>query len=58
MELPPNLHITYDYTRFHPDTDTKFGGVTAFPKSSTIVTSLKLKKKYKGHSQETPWHDI
>ncbi|XP_043272138.1 39S ribosomal protein L50, mitochondrial [Venturia canescens] len=49
--LPKNLHILYDYHRFHPDDDTKFGGKTAFPKSSTIVTGLKYRKKYKGHTQ-------
>lgn len=34
------------------ETDTKFGGVTAFPESSTIVTGLKYKNKYKGHEQK------
>lgn len=58
MELPPNLHIVFDYQRFHPDTDTMFNGVTAFPKSSTFVTGLRYKKKYKGHTQEPPWSDI
>ncbi|XP_065213026.1 uncharacterized protein mRpL50 [Planococcus citri] len=58
MDLPPNLHIIQDYMRFHPDTDTMFGGVTAFPKSSTMVTGLNYKKKYKGHTQESPWGDI
>lgn len=37
------------------DTDVMFGGKTAFPKSSTIVTGLKYKKKYPGHMQENPW---
>ncbi|XP_054016171.1 uncharacterized protein LOC128896744 [Hylaeus anthracinus] len=55
MELPKNLHINYEYHRFHPDTDTMFGGKTAFPKSSTIVTGLKYKKKYPGHQQESPY---
>ena len=54
-ELPKNLHINYDYVRFHPDTDTMFGGKTAFPKSSTLVTGLKYKKKYPGHRQEDPY---
>ncbi|CAG9773766.1 unnamed protein product [Ceutorhynchus assimilis] len=52
MELPENLHIQFEYQRFHPDTDTKFGGVTAFPESSTLVTGLKYKDKYKGHTQK------
>ncbi|KAK9710574.1 Ribosomal subunit 39S [Popillia japonica] len=59
MDLPKNLHIQYEYHRFHPDTDTKFGGITAFPRSSTLVTGLKYKGKYKGHTQATTWpyHD-
>lgn len=51
-ELPPNLHIEHKYTRFHPDTDTMFGGKTAFPESSTIVTGLKYRKKYPGFVAE------
>uniref|UniRef100_A0A182KA93 Uncharacterized protein n=1 Tax=Anopheles christyi TaxID=43041 RepID=A0A182KA93_9DIPT len=46
VELPENLHIQQDYVRFHPETDTMFGGKSAFPKSSTVVTGLKYKKKY------------
>ncbi|KAB7494282.1 39S ribosomal protein L50, mitochondrial [Armadillidium nasatum] len=49
MELPKNLHVLYDYVRFHPETDTKFGGISAFPESSTIVSNLKSKKKYHGY---------
>ena len=55
MELPSNLHIQHDYVRFHPETDTMFGGRTAFPKSSTLVTGLKAKKKYKGHIAKQSW---
>ena len=36
------------------ETDTLFNGRTAFPKSSTIVTGLKYKKKYPGHKQPPP----
>lgn len=57
IDLPKNLHIQQDYHRFHPDTDTLFNGKTAFPKSSTLVTGLKYKKKYPGHMQENPWLD-
>ncbi|XP_018349586.1 PREDICTED: 39S ribosomal protein L50, mitochondrial isoform X2 [Trachymyrmex septentrionalis] len=57
IDLPKNLHIQQDYHRFHPDTDTMFNGQTAFPKSSTIVTGLKYKKKYPGHTQDNPWLD-
>ncbi|KAK9883145.1 hypothetical protein WA026_001343 [Henosepilachna vigintioctopunctata] len=55
MDLPENLHVQYDYHRFHPDTDTKFGGQTAFNRRSTIVTGLKYKDKYPGHTQNTTW---
>lgn len=47
-ELPPNLHIEHNYTRFNPSTDSMFGGKTAFPGSSTIVTGIKYRKKYPG----------
>lgn len=57
LDLPKNLHVRQEYIRFHPDTDTMFGGKTAFPKSSTIVTGLKYKKKYPGHKQADPWID-
>lgn len=51
-ELPPNLHIEHKYTRFNPETDTMFGGKTAFPGSSTIVTGIKYRKKYAGFKAE------
>lgn len=57
-ELPPNLHILSDYHRFHPDTDTMFEGVTAFPRSSNLVTGLKTKKKYKGFTTLSPYEYI
>jgi len=56
VELPANLHIQYEYHRFHPDTDTKFGGISAFPKRSTIVTGMKYKKKYPGYTAKPSWH--
>ncbi|XP_076030579.1 mitochondrial ribosomal protein L50 [Oratosquilla oratoria] len=55
IDLPKNLHIQYDYVRFHPETDTLFGGVSAYPKESTVVTGLKYKKKYKGYTAKTQW---
>lgn len=58
LDLPKNLHILYDYNRFHPDTDTKFDGKTAFPKSSTLVTGLKAKKKYPSLIQKDPFHSV
>ncbi|XP_030745218.1 39S ribosomal protein L50, mitochondrial isoform X2 [Sitophilus oryzae] len=51
VELPENLHVQHEYHRWLPDTDDRFGGLTAFPESSTIVTGLKYKGKYKGHKQ-------
>lgn len=47
----PNLHIIPEYRRYNPDED----GVSAFPKSSTLVTGLKYRKKYKGHTAKTSW---
>lgn len=47
----PNLHIIADAKRYNPDED----GVSAFPKSSTLVTGLKYRKKYKGHTAKTSW---
>lgn len=55
IDLPENLHIQYEYLRFHPDTDTKFNGQTAFPKSSTLVTGLKYRHKYEGHEAKRSW---
>ncbi|CAI9721143.1 ribosomal L50, mitochondrial [Octopus vulgaris] len=49
LDLPRNLHIQMEPVRFHPDTDTMFGGRTAFPDRPTVVTSIKYKHKYKGH---------
>lgn len=55
VELPENLHIQYEYLRFNPETDTKFGGKTAFPKSSTLVTGLKYRGKYEGNEAKRSW---
>lgn len=55
MDLPENLHIEYEYNRFNPETDTRFKGKSAFPKSSTIVTGLKYKDKYAGHVAKKSW---
>ncbi|XP_033242780.1 39S ribosomal protein L50, mitochondrial [Drosophila miranda] len=54
-DLPENLHIQYEYLRFNPETDTKFNGKTAFPKSSTLVTGLKYRGKYEGHEAKRSW---
>lgn len=54
-KLPPNLHIEHKYHRFNPEMDTMFKGVSAFPKSSTIVTGLKYRKKYAGFEAKRSW---
>lgn len=55
MELPPNLHIQHEYVRFNEDTNAVFKGQTAFPRSSTLVTGLKYRNKYKGVVAKTSW---
>ncbi|XP_045597035.2 uncharacterized protein mRpL50 isoform X1 [Procambarus clarkii] len=55
MDLPKNLHVIYKYNRFHPETDTKFGGVSAFTKDSTLIVGFKNKKRYPGHVARTTW---
>lgn len=55
LELPKNLHIEHEYTRFHPETDTMFNGISAFPQSSNLVTGLKTRKKYTGFTTKKPW---
>ncbi|XP_055687099.1 39S ribosomal protein L50, mitochondrial [Lutzomyia longipalpis] len=54
-DLPVNLHIQSDYVRYHPEEDTMFGGISAFPRSSTLVTGVKYRKKYRGHVAKTSW---
>jgi len=45
-DLPQNLHIQLEPLRFDPETDTMFGGRTAFPGRDTLVPSLKYRRKY------------
>ncbi|KFD56139.1 hypothetical protein M514_02917 [Trichuris suis] len=54
--LPKNLHILEDAVRFHPLTDTEHDGVSAFPKSSTYVSSLRFRRFLKGYRAKTEWH--
>uniref|UniRef100_A0A5S6Q2G0 Large ribosomal subunit protein mL50 n=1 Tax=Trichuris muris TaxID=70415 RepID=A0A5S6Q2G0_TRIMR len=54
--LPKNLHILEDAVRFHPLTDTEHDGVSAFPKSSTYVSSLRYRRFLKGYRAKTEWH--
>lgn len=46
--LPRNLSIQKEPTRFHPATDKMFDGVTAFPGRDTIVSGLRFRRKYPG----------
>jgi len=55
MKLPPNLTVMQKYTRFHPETDTMFGGVTAFTGESSIVTGIRFRKKYRGFNNRPEW---
>jgi len=47
-DLPQNLSIQSEYLRFSPETDTMFGGKTAFPGRDTHVSSIKYRRKYSG----------
>lgn len=53
-ELPQNLHIQEEYVRYSPD-DPMFER-TAFPKSSTLVSGLNTRRKYKGHEAKRSWY--
>lgn len=57
-ELPPNLHIEHNYTRFTPETNNIFDGKTAFPGSSTIVSGIKYRKKYVGYKSEAKREEL
>lgn len=46
-KLPKNLSIQLEAHRFDPETDTMFGGRTAFPGSDTVVIGIQYKRKYK-----------
>lgn len=54
MDLPANLHIQTEYVRFSGEPDSKFPQ-TAFPRSSTLVTGLKYRKKYQGYEAKRSW---
>lgn len=49
------LEDQFDFFFLFLETDTMFNGQTAFNRSSTIVTGLKYKNKYKGHVQNQTW---
>lgn len=47
----PNLYVIPEARRYNKETD----GPTAFPKSSTLVTGLKYRKKYEGNVARNSW---
>lgn len=47
----PNLYVIPEPRRYNKETD----GPTAFPKSSTLVTGLKYRKKYEGNVARNSW---
>lgn len=47
LNLPRNLHMNLEFNRFDQETDKVHDGVTAFPGSKTIVSSLRYRRKYK-----------
>lgn len=49
------MHILIKSKFFVSDTDNLFKGETAFTKSSTIVTGLRAKKKYRGYEAKMTW---
>ena len=55
LDLPKNLHMNLEPIRFDPDTDTVYGGKTAFPGQKTIVPSIKYRRKYKGYEGKIRW---
>lgn len=54
-KLPDNLHVIAEPIRFHPDTDTMFKGVTAYPGHGTQVSGLRTKKKYASWKTDKEW---
>ncbi|OQV22337.1 hypothetical protein BV898_03835 [Hypsibius exemplaris] len=56
--LPPNLHINYEPTRFDPNNDPIYGGRTAFPHTHLFVTGLKYRKLYQSRRAPTNWPKV
>ncbi|CAG2102786.1 unnamed protein product [Medioppia subpectinata] len=57
-QLPQNLHVIGEPLRFNPETDTFFGGISAYPFHDQRVKGLRATKKYpviKGHFK---WPDV
>ncbi|XP_028969179.1 39S ribosomal protein L50, mitochondrial isoform X2 [Galendromus occidentalis] len=55
QDKPDNLHVLENYVRFHPDRDTMFNGVTAYPGAGCKVTGLRTRKKYDSWSMDRSW---
>lgn len=53
-DMPQNLYIQQDYVRFQAD-DPMFER-TAFPKSSTLVSGIRTRRKYKGYEAKRSWY--
>lgn len=53
-DLPENLHIQQEYVRYSPED--RFFETTAFPKSSTLVSGIQTRRKYKGHEAKRSWY--
>eukprot|EP00096_Caligus_rogercresseyi_P012049 TRINITY_DN493_c0_g2_i1.p1 TRINITY_DN493_c0_g2~~TRINITY_DN493_c0_g2_i1.p1 ORF type:complete len:249 (+),score=63.94 TRINITY_DN493_c0_g2_i1:11-757(+) len=57
-DLPKNLHALKDYIRFDPKESHPLHAVSAYPRSSTIITTPETKRKYKGHvPKHSPYDD-
>lgn len=54
-DLPRNVHINLEYTRFDPEKDTFFNGKDAFAERDTVVSSLWYSKKYKPVYKKKPF---
>lgn len=52
---PKNLHVIEQPIQFHPEKDKYFDGVTAFPKSSTIMVHPRNRRIYGGFRAKTEW---
>ncbi|CAG7730041.1 unnamed protein product [Allacma fusca] len=54
-DLPPNMYVQKEPVRFTEETSHYFGGITAFPRSSTIITGLRAKQKYQAYKPKKQW---
>jgi len=52
IDLPKNLHVLYEYSRFDPEHNPLFNNMDAFPQNSTVVTGLRAKQKYQSFVKE------